>query len=160
MPGRIKRSRCLRRPNAISLVKIDTRKSRSATARVITVSNNATARGRPCYASPQLRGPSFSAIAHFGERAILETSADYSRRIPLTEVGRAARPELARLWHSGTGNSRKDAQRVRAVGRAHRYLAAICHRALPGENSPVGSVLINKCRHDGSLANIAIESPE
>ena len=27
----------------------------------------------------------------------------------------------------------------RAVGRAHRYLAAIRHRALPGPNSPVGS---------------------
>src|ERR1700675_3555876 len=148
MPGRIKRSRCLRRPNAISLVKIDTRKSRSATARVITVSNNVTARGRPHYASPQLRGPSFSAIAHFGERAILETSADYSCRIPLTEVGRAARPELARLWHSGTGNSRKDAQRVRA-GPRHRYRDAIRHPALPGSNAPVGSSRISRCRHVG-----------
>ena len=41
--------------------------------------------------------------------------------------------------------------RDRVVGRAYRYRAAIRHPALLGENSPVGSVLINKCRRVGRL---------
>jgi hypothetical protein len=41
--------------------------------------------------------------------------------------------------------------RDRVVGRAHRYRSAIRHPALLGENSPVGSVLINKCRPVGRL---------
>ena len=49
-------------------------------------------------------------------------------------------PALMFYLKSSRGCKDGGGQRVGAVGRAHRYLAASRHRALPGPNSPVGIV--------------------